>query len=104
MRVADKATPIAAVAAALSSIACCLPFGFLGAAGLAGASVWFQRFHGWLLGLAAVSLVAGFWQLYGARGTCKRRSPISVAMFWCAVVVVVAVILFPQLVASVIAR
>jgi uncharacterized membrane protein len=104
MRVAEKATPVAAVIAALSTIACCLPFGFLGAVGLAGASVWVQQFHGWLLGLAAVFLMVGFWQLYGTPRTCKRRSPVSIAMLWLAVVVVLAVILFPQIIASAIAR
>lgn len=104
MRVAEKATPIAAVIAALSTIACCLPFAFLGEVGLAGASVWLQRFHGWLLAFAAVFLLVGFWQLYGNRRTCKRRSPVSVAIFWVATVVVVTVILFPQIIASVIAR
>jgi hypothetical protein len=40
MRVAERTTPVAAVIAALSTLACCLPFGFLGALGFAGASVW----------------------------------------------------------------
>ena len=42
MRIAERATSIAAVVAALSTLACCLPFGFLGAVGLAGLSVWAQ--------------------------------------------------------------
>jgi hypothetical protein len=104
MRVAEKASPIAAVIAALSTIACCLPFGFLGVIGLAGAGVWLQQFRGWLLGLAALFLVVGFWQLYRTGRTCKRRSPVSVVLFWVAAVVVVTVILFPQVIASVIAR
>lgn len=104
MRVAEKATPIAAVIAALSTIGCCLPFGFLGAIGLAGAGIWLQQFRGWLLGLATSFLVVGFWQLYSNSRTCKGRSPISVVMFWVAAVVVVTVILFPQVIASVIAR
>ena len=31
MKVAERATPVAAVIAALSTLACCLPFAFLGA-------------------------------------------------------------------------
>jgi len=54
MRVAERATPVAAVIAALSTLACCLPFGFLGAVGLAGLSVWARSYAGWFLALAAV--------------------------------------------------
>ena len=104
MRVAERATPIAAVIAALSTIACCLPFGFLGAVGLAGASVWLQQFRGWLIAAAALLLVVGFWQLYRTGKTCKKRSTTSVVMFWVAAVVVVGMILFPQVIASFIAR
>jgi len=42
MRVAERVTPVAAVIAAQSTLACCLPFAFLGALGLAGASVKLQ--------------------------------------------------------------
>lgn len=104
MRVAEKATPIAAVIAALSTIACCLPFGFLGAVGLAGASLWLARFRGWLLVIAGLLLVFGFWQLYRPSGTCRARSRSSIAILWVAAILVVAVILLPQLVANIIAR
>jgi len=61
MRVAERATPIAAVIAALSTLACCLPLGFLGAVGLAGLSVWARSYAGWFLALAAVLLILGSW-------------------------------------------
>src|SRR6202167_5323732 len=64
MRVAERATPVAAVIAALSTLACCLPFGFLGAVGLAGASVRLQSLRPWLLVSAAILLGIGFIQLY----------------------------------------
>src|SRR2546427_9237366 len=67
MRVAERATPVAAVMAALSTLACCLPLGFLGAAGLAGASVWLQPMRPWLLASAAVLLAIGFVQIYAKR-------------------------------------
>jgi hypothetical protein len=60
MRLAERATPVAAVIAALSTLACCLPFGFLGAMGLAGLSVWAQSFRYWFIGGAAVLLVVEF--------------------------------------------
>jgi len=77
MRVAERATPIAAVIAALSTLACCLPFGFLGAMGLAGLSLWARSYGGWLLALAAILLIVGFVQLYHRRNQCKKRSGLS---------------------------
>jgi uncharacterized membrane protein YidH (DUF202 family) len=104
MRIAERATPVAAVIAALSTLACCLPVGFVGAVGLAGLSVWAQSFHSWFLGLAVVLLVGGFVQLYRGRNQCRKRSPLNMAMLWVATAIVLVVILFPQMIASVLAR
>lgn len=102
MRVTERATPVAAVMAALSTLACCLPLGFLGAIGLAGVSVRLQTARPWLLGGALALLVLGFVQLY--RGNhCLKRSPISMGLFWVAVAVVLLIILFPQVIASLLA-
>ena len=103
MRVAEGATPVAAVIAALSTLACCLPFGFLGAVGLAGLSIWAQTFRGWFLAIAVVLLVVGFVQLYRNRHQCKKRSRASVIVFWVAAAMVLLIILFPQIIASLIA-
>jgi hypothetical protein len=75
MRVAERATPVAAVIAAFSTLACCLPLGFLGAVGLAGLTIWAQSLRGWFLGLAIALLVVGFVELYRGRNQCKKRSP-----------------------------
>jgi hypothetical protein len=103
MRAAERATPFAAVIAALSTLACCLPFGFLGAAGLAGAGVWLQSAKPWLLASAGILVVLGFIQLYVRRQQCRKRSPLSIALFWLAAAIVLLVILFPQAIASLIA-
>lgn len=103
MRAAERATPFAAVIAALSTLACCLPFGFLGAAGLAGAGVWLQSGRPWLLASAGILVVLGFIQLYVRRQQCRKRSPLSIALFWVAAAIVLLVILFPQAIASLIA-
>jgi len=76
---------------------------FLGALGLAGASVRLQSLRPWLLVSAAFLLGIGFIQLYVRRNQCEKRSRLSVALFWGAAVIVVLVILFPQLIASLIA-
>lgn len=94
---------MAAVIAALSTLACCLPFAFLGAVGLAGASVRLQALRPWLLASSGILLVVGFVQLNVRRNQCQKRSTLSTALFWGAAVIVLLVILFPQVIASLIA-
>jgi hypothetical protein len=103
MRVAEPTTPIAALIAALSTLACCLPFTFLGALGLAGASARLQSARPWLLTSAGVLLGIGFIQMYVRRNQCQKRSPLSIALFWGAAVIVLLVLLFPQVIASLLA-
>ncbi len=103
MKVLEKGAPAAAIVAALSTLACCVPLGFLGAAGLASMSVWVQPLRPWLLAASAAFLCLSFVQLYFRKSACKRRSAVSLVLFWIAVAVVVLVILFPQVIASVIA-
>jgi hypothetical protein len=102
MNVSEKSAPTAAIVAALSTLACCVPLGFLGAVGLAGISVWAQHYKSWLLLASLMFLCIGSIQLY-FRKSCVKRSTATVVLFWTAVIVVIVVILFPQLVASLIA-
>ena len=102
MRIAERATPIAAIIAAFSSLACCLPFTLVGAAGLLGASARSQALRPWLLLASAVLLIIGFILLY-FRKQCRTRSRLSVAIFWVATSIVLLLILFPQIAASILA-
>jgi hypothetical protein len=103
VRVMERASPVAAVIAAFSSIACCLPLAFVGAAGLLGASARLQMLRPWLLAVSGVLLIVGFAQLYLRRNQCQRRSRASVGIFWIATAIVLLLMLFPQIVASVLA-
>lgn len=94
---------MAAVIAVLSTLSCCLPLTFLGALGLAGVSVRLQSLRPWLLVTAAILLGIGFIQLYLRRTQCEKRSRLSIALFWSAALIVLLVILFPQVLASLIA-
>ncbi len=101
MKVVERGAPAAAILAALSALVCCLPFGIVGALGLASMSVWIAPLRSWLLGAAALLLVLGSCQIYRRGKQCRtHRSPISVALFWVAVAVVVLVTVFPQLIAN----
>jgi hypothetical membrane protein len=103
MRVAERVTPVAAVIAVLSSLSCCLPLTFLGALGLAGVGVRLQSLRPWFLVSAGILLAVGFIQLYIRRGQCEKRSTLSIALYWGAVLIVLLVILFPQVIANLIA-
>lgn len=103
MRVVERATPVAAILAAFSSLACCLPVAFVGAAGLFGASARLQMLRPWLLAASGILLVIGFVQLYLRRNQCQKRSRVSVAIFWIATGIVLLLILFPQIAASILA-
>ena len=105
MKVVERGAAAAAILAALSALVCCLPFGFVGALGLASISIWIAPLRPWLLGAAVVLLVFGFWQIYHRGRQCSTQpSPVSVALFWIAVAVVVLVTIFPQLIANWLAR
>src|SRR5260370_24369299 len=100
MRVTEKATPVAAVLAALSVLACCMPLGFLGALGLAGFSLWAAKYRLLFTGLAFLLLIVGFVQVYRGRQACRTRSSASLITFWVAAAFVLLIFLFPQLLPS----
>ena len=102
MKVSEKGAPAAAIIAALSTLACCLPLGFLGAVGLASLSLWVRQYSRWLLLASIAFLCVGSVQLY-FRKSCTTRSMASLVLFWTALVIVILVALFPQLVATLIA-
>jgi hypothetical protein len=63
MKITEKGAPAAAIVAALSTLSCCLPLGFLGAVGLAGVSLWAREYSRWLLIAAMAFLIVGAAQL-----------------------------------------
>jgi hypothetical protein len=101
VKLSEKIAPVAAVTAALSTLLCCLPLGFLAMAGVtAGFGAALSSYRPWLLGAAALFLGFGLFQMYRARGTCQRRSRVSIVLYCMALVVVGGVALFPQAVAG----
>jgi uncharacterized membrane protein HdeD (DUF308 family) len=87
----------------LLTLGCCLPLPFLGAAGVAGASVFLAGARPWLLGLSIVLLGAGFFQIYRGMRCRTRQSRTAIALLGLSTVVVVLLLLFPQAVASILA-
>src|SRR5271163_241780 len=97
------AASLGAMVSSLLTLGCCLPLPFLGAAGLAGASVFLNFARPWLLGLSVVLLGAGFFQVYRGMRCRTRQSKTAIALLSLATLVVVLLLLFPQVIASVLA-
>src|ERR1700682_5767409 len=94
---------LGAIVSSLATMGCCLPLGFAGALGAAGAGAFVERFRPLLLGLSIVLLGIGFWQQRRAKLCSVRRSYLSAVLLWTAVVLVAGMIIFPQEIAGFIA-
>jgi hypothetical protein len=94
---------LGAIVSSLASLSCCLPLGFAAALGAGAASAFLLALRPWLLGLSVALLGLGFWQQRRAKRCAMRGRIISHVLLWSAVVVVAAMILFPQQVAGFIA-
>ncbi len=103
MKHGERFAPVAAVASALATMACCLPLGIAGAAGALGLGVALARWRPWLIGLSIIMLAAGVWQLYRTGRTCRRRSRLSMVLLGLCAAIVVGVMLFPQKIAELMA-
>ena len=103
MRITERVTPIAAALSALASLACCLPLGIAGAVGALGLSVALEALRPWLIIIAVILLGVGLVQLYRGQRKCLRRSPISLILFGVSATVVLAIMIFPQRVAELLA-
>lgn len=95
--------PVAAAAGAMATLACCLPWGIGAALGALGLSVFIARFQTEFIVLSIVLLGAGLIQILRRGRSCRRRSRVEIAIWGIAVAVVLAVLLFPEWVASLLA-
>jgi hypothetical protein len=95
--------PLGAMLTSLLTLGCCLPLPFLGAAGIAGASVFLAGARPWLLGFSVILLGLGFFQVYRGVRCRVQQSKTAIALLSLATFVVVLLLLFPQVIASVLA-
>jgi hypothetical protein len=94
---------ILAILGAIATLGCCLPIGFAAALGAGAASVFLATLRPWLLGFSVALIGLGFWQQRRANRCAVRGRWVGNILLWAAVVVVVAMVLFPQQVAGFIA-
>jgi hypothetical protein len=103
MGASERVTPVAAIASAALSIACCVPLGIAGGAIGAAAAAALAEARPWLLLISTALLAVGFVQLRAGRRACARRSRWTVALLYGSAGLVAALILFPQQVAGILA-
>ena len=103
MKHSEKIAPVAAALTGLATLACCLPMGFAAAAVTAGLSTVVAAYQPWFLGLSVVLLAVGLVQLNQVQRTCSRRPYASFVVFGLSAVIVLLVVLFPQVVAGMLA-
>ncbi len=98
-----SAASLGALTSSLLTLACCAPLAFLGAAGAAGASVFLRSAWPWLLGLSGAFVAAGCYQVYRGARCSVRQTRLNLILLVLATTVVLVVVLFPQLVAGLLA-
>ena len=103
MRVTERLAPVAGAITALASLACCLPLGIAGAVGALGLSVALEALRPWLIAIAVILLGVGLFQLYRGQRRCQRRSPLSLVLFGISAAVILAIMIFPQKLAELLA-
>src|SRR5687767_36187 len=99
MKHSEKLAPAAAMTAALFSISCCIPFGITAALGLAGISMFASKYQLGLIIASVLLLIAGVIQLV-RKPACQHRSRTSIVLLCISAVLVTAVTVFPQSIAS----
>ncbi|HKR27093.1 MAG TPA: hypothetical protein VJS11_06545 [Acidobacteriaceae bacterium] len=96
-------TPLLAILSALAALACCLPLALGAALGALGLGAFFTRFQVEFIILSVVFLGVGVFQMLCRGRICRRRSRVELALWLIAAVVVIAVVLFPQWIAGLLA-
>lgn len=95
--------PAAAAAGAMATLACCLPWGIGAALGALGLSVFLAKFQAEFIVLSIILLGVGLIQVLRRGRSCQRRSPVEIVIWGIGAAVVLAVVLFPEWVAGLLA-
>jgi hypothetical protein len=103
MKHGEKVAPVMAAVTGLATIACCLPVGFAAAAVTASLSMAVAAYQPWFLGASVLLLLVGAVQLRQTQRVCGTRLNSSLVVFGISAVVVVLVVLFPDVVAGLVA-
>lgn len=103
MKHAEKVAPVMAALTGLATLACCLPMGFAAAAVSASLSMTVAAYQSWFLGASVLLLLVGAVQLRQTQRACATRPYSSLVVFGLSAVIVVLVVVFPQVIAGLLA-
>jgi hypothetical protein len=103
MKHTEKIAPVAAALSALATLACCLPIAFAAGTASAGLALVAGTYRWSFLGASGVLLAIGAVQLVQARRTCRPRGTASVVILAASAALVALVVLFPQVIAGLLA-
>jgi hypothetical protein len=95
---------LAALGSVIAASSCCLPLlPFLFAAGAAGTSAFVAQLRPYLLALSVLLIAFGFYKAWRAKQCNCKPSRINTFLLWFSAIVVFVFILFPQVVANLVA-
>ena len=103
MKHVEKAAPLAAAASALATLVCCFPVGIAAAAATTSLGAVVSAYRGWFLAASVTLLVIGIVHTTRVRRRCATRSRGSMVVLALSGTIVMLVVLFPQLLAGLIA-
>jgi hypothetical protein len=103
MKNPEQVTPVAAAVTALSTLLCCVPTSFAAAIATTSAGVFVAHHQGWFLAASVVLLAIGAIQLRRATVCSTGRKRWAAFLLAVSAGIVVAVIFFPQVLASLMA-
>jgi hypothetical protein len=103
MKHTEKIAPAAAALSALATLACCVPVAFAAGTAAAGLAAVAGTYRWLFLGASVVLLAVGAAQLVRAKRACRRRGTASVVALAASGALVLLVVLFPQLIAGLLA-
>lgn len=103
MKHGEKVAPVAAATTAIATLLCCLPGGIAAAAATASLATVVSAYRIWLLGASVALLAIGILQFTRRQRVCATRSRTSVAILASSAAVVLLVVLFPQVLAGLLA-
>lgn len=103
MKHAENVASVAAAVTALTTLLCCVPVGFAAAVASAGLASVVSSHQRWFIVASLAMLGIGALQTIRLRRACARRPTSSFIVLGVSTIVVLLVVLFPQVLATILA-
>ena len=103
MKHAEKVAPVAAAVTAVATIVCCLPVAFAAAVATTSLAMVVSTFQPAFVAASLLLLGVGLVQLWRMPRSCAGRPTASVVVYSLSAAVVLLVVLFPQVLAGILA-